>query len=336
MKICTRVGIDVTWRCNWSCKHCFYRRNPYFHSKTDIQLSDIYSKIIEAKSNGMDHVVFTGFGEPSLYPHAIKVLDFCRDIGMATSMITNGAVGLCRFKELYQHGLDHLHISSHGLIETLDEIVGVKGAWSKQNELKLWLQQNNLPFRTNVTLQQKNYFQLPALAEYECNLGVYHFVFLGFLPHYEWNKHVTEVAVHPCELQSFVEVASDILIKRQTLFTIRYHPFCYLKPQYWKYVVNAKYVPYDPFEWNYELTIDPKRVEIMSHSLGEQVANKCEGCLMRRHCGGWNKTYAEALNVELKPVHVIPDEYKDVWQQDGGLHDLNPTNHETGTLCKKK
>ncbi|MFA5314239.1 MAG: radical SAM protein [Methanomassiliicoccales archaeon] len=336
MKPCSKVGIDVTWRCNWKCAHCFYARNAKFHSKEDTPINDVYAKIDKAKANGLDHVVFVGQGEPSFCPNTLTIIDYAHSLGMATSIITNGSAPLRVYQEYYDHGLDHLHISSHGLGDTLDAIVGCNGAFNKQHKLKEWLKTNNHPFRTNVTLQQRNYKELPDLAKYEIDMGVHHFVFLGFLPHYEWYNHVREVAVHPTILRPFIEQAADLLIASNTLFTIRYHPFCHLGSQYWKYVVNARYIQYDPFEWNYELNVnDLPQLRKFSIFLGDSVANKCEDCLMRLHCGGWNRIYAQAFRgAELQPILGIPPEYQHVWEQEGGLHDMNPANHCTGTLCQ--
>jgi len=336
VKACTRLGLDVTWRCNLKCRHCFYLRTPKLHQAEDVPEEQWKRLIDQGKAGGLDHVVIVGYGEPSLCPSMPAILDYCHAQGMATSMITNGATGLHRFKAFFARGLDHLHISSHGLCPTLDEIVGVPGTFARQAELKEWLALEGLLFRTNVTLQQANYRELPELAEYEISHGVHHFVLLGFLPHYEWRGHVHEIAVHPGELRPYIEDAASQLVDAGTLFTIRYHPLCHLAPHYWMFVVNANHVYYDPWEWNYDLQVnDLPRIEQKARELGEAVACKtpCDQCLARRYCGGWNRTYAEAFDgAGLQPIREVPEMYRAVWDQEGGLHDLNPANHETGTI----
>ena len=338
MRPCSRVGVDITWKCQWQCSTCFYLREPNFHKAVDVPIQGVLDKIDKAKAGGLDHVVFVGFGEPSLCQNTETIINYAHTQGMATSMITNGATGLQRFQGYHAQGMDHLHISSHGLASTLDTIAQSPGAFAKQAELKTWMQSVGWPFRTNVTLQQLNYQELPELAAYECQHGVYHFVFLGFLPHYGWAHHVRDVAVHPAELRPYIEDAAEVLLANNTLFTIRYHPFCHLAPKYWKYVVNARYVVWDPWEWNYRLqctNLDDIRTE--SHVCGESVAiqgEPCNSCLMRRHCGGWNRVYAAGFDgAGLVAIRNVPEEYTDVWEQDGGLHDLNPANQLTGTIA---
>jgi MoaA/NifB/PqqE/SkfB family radical SAM enzyme len=339
MKPCTRVGLDVTWRCNWKCRHCFYRRNPNLHQQVDTPLGEIRDTLCRAKGGGLDHAVLVGYGEPSLAENLDYLLNQAHNLGFATSMITNGATGLRRFKRLFAHGMDHLHLSSHGLDGTFDRIAGTPGAFRKQAELKEWLAAEGLPFRTNVTLQKQNYQDLPELAEYEIEHGVYHFVFLGFLPHYEWQDHLSEVAVDPAELRPYIEDGADRLLETATYFTIRYHPLCHLAPRYWPYVVNARYVAFDPWEWNYSLqATDAEALWKDSVACGESTAiqgEPCSRCAARRHCGGWNRTYAAAFDgAGLTPIEEPPPEYADVWDQDGGLHDLNPANQLTGTIRK--
>jgi len=336
MRPCSRVGLDVTWTCNWKCKHCFYLRHKNEERSGDVPFEENRKKLDQAKAGGLDHAVLVGYGEPSLAKETPRVLEYAKSLGMATSMITNAATGLHRFEKFFEEGLDHLHISSHGLGDVFDKIVGIPGAFQKQLEVKHWLRKNKLPFRTNATLQKGLYPQLPKLAQHEIDLGVYHFVFLGFLPHYEWRDHVREVAVHPRDLRPYIELAADKLIEAGTLFTIRYHPFCHLSPEYWQYVVNARYVAFDPWEWNYDLQLhDLPRLWRFSQQTGNQVAcsEPCRRCLAFEHCGGWNRVYAGAFDgAELRPIEVIPESYRSVWGDIGGVHDINPANQLTGTI----
>lgn len=334
MKPCTRVGIDVTWRCQQKCNHCFYKRSPLLGTAYDVPIDIVKGKIDRARQGGCNHAVMVGYGEPALCQNTLEIIRYCKSLNMASSMITNGAVALRKYQEFFQEGIDHLHISSHGIGNTLDDIVQQKGAFDLQAKLKDWLRENNYPFRTNITLQKANYRELPNAACYEISKGVYHFVMLGFLPHYEWKDHLNEVLVHPAELLPYIEEAADLLLNSNTLFTIRYHPFCHLSPKYWPYVVNARYVNYDPWEWNYDLQIDNlNRLWQNSLHLGESVANDCHDCLLRDHCGGWNRTIAGYFESKvLKPITVIPDMYIEAVKTLGGLHDLNPANDVTGTI----
>lgn len=337
MKPCTRVGLDVTWRCNWSCQHCFYRHDDRLHTAVDVPLAELVAKLQVAKAGGIDHAVLVGFGEPTLYPQLYPLLEVVRDLGLASSMITNGTAAR---REVYENcfdlGLDHVHLSSHG--SELDAITQRPGSRARQLGLKDWLTAEGHPWRSNIAIQQLNYRHLADDVEEDFYRGSRHLVLLGFLPHYDWGRdgRARDVAVHPAELRPSLEDAADTLLDLRATFTIRYHPFCHLAPRFWKYVVNARYVYFDPWEWNYELQAhDAAALWEASKQLGDSVANAtpCHACAAYNHCGGWNRFYAAAFDgAGLQPILEVPDEYRDVWDRDGGLHDLNPANSSTGTF----
>lgn len=351
MKPCRRVGLDVTWRCNERCAHCFYRHggNEFGELGTpwDAPLDTLLAKVDKGRARGLNHVVLEGFGEPLLMRTLDQLLLACKERGMTTSIITNGTIigsgsnPFARYEKCYREwGLDHLHISSHGFGHTLDEITQLKGAGEKQLRLKQWLKAEGLPFRTNITLQQINYQQIPEIIAQDVELGSFHCVMLGFIPLYEWRdpRKTQEVGVHPAKLRPYIERAARFLKDRNHLFTIRYHPHCHLDPEFWPYIVNARYVFLDPFEWNYALQADdiPALWEA-SKKMGDSVAVKdpCHRCSAYRHCGGWNIGNVQGTGAvhDLQPISFpsgVPAIYHSLWHTDGGLHDLNPVNHLDG------
>jgi hypothetical protein len=114
------------------------------------------------------------------------------------------------------------------------------------------------------------------------------------------------------------------------MFTIRYHPMCILPPDLRRFVVNARYVLYDPWEWDYDSCgLDPERLWHRALDFGNSVANighPCNNCGLFMHCGGWNKTYINAFNGAGLSSCVAAAET----QVPGYMHDQNPANHEKG------
>jgi MoaA/NifB/PqqE/SkfB family radical SAM enzyme len=341
MKPCRRVGLDVTWRCNWRCAHCFYRFGGNEHGQLgtpyDVPLETLLAKVDKARARGINHVVLEGWGEPTLLPYLGELLLAVRARGMTSSIITNGVQPVNHYAKMYyEWGLDHLHISSHGFGHTLATIADRKDAGEKQLRTKQWLQAEGLPFRTNVTLQAANYTEVPEIIRQDAELGSFHLNLLGFLPHYEWADptKTQKVAVAPSKLRPYIEQAARYLKDNGKLFTIRYHPHCHLDPEFWPYVVNARYVLWDPFEWNYELQADdPVALWEAAKRLGDSVAERgesCNSCLARNHCGGYNRRNVASTGDSLAAITEVPAVYRDVWDRNGGLHDLNPANHLDG------
>ena len=337
LRQCSRVGINMTWKCNWSCETCFYRFSKELHTDFDEDSALLKKQISHAKDRGCDHVVMVGYGEPSLYSNLDDILAYISAVGMTSSMITNGATELATFERLYQNGLNHLHVSVHALNRKLDEIAHRTGVGGKQAELKNFLKINKLPWRTNTTIQSMNYKDLPSIIENIIEYGAFHIVLLGFLPHYAWSDKSKSIGVliPPRELRRYIEEASNLLLQSGRLFTIRYHPLCHLSSDLWPYVTNAQYVIYDPYEWEYgHHGEDDETFKNSALRIGAEVSIKeepCTSCKVRLHCGGWNHTYANICNgADLKAIMEIPDKYKDVIDTFGGLHVLNPANRESG------
>jgi MoaA/NifB/PqqE/SkfB family radical SAM enzyme len=298
----------------------------------------VKTEIDNARERRCDHVVAVGWGEPTLYRYMEEMISYCKGVGMESSIITNGSSTVYKYDKLYKLGLNHLHVSVHGLGDTLDNIARLSGAGVKQEILKDYLRDSMLPWRSNTTIQNENFGFLPEIVEDIIDHGASHIVLLGFLPHYEWVRQGkgVNVIVPPSTLRPFIEEALDILIDSDRLFTLRYHPMCHLSPKYWKYVVNARYVLYDPWEWEYlhhGLPDDQFKKEAIK--LGDSVANTspCLGCVLYDHCGGWNKVYASLCDgAELKAIEIdeVPNEYLSTINSFGGFHMMNPANHTSG------
>ncbi len=311
MRQCSRYGIDLTKRCNWRCSTCFYRHCDDFNSSYDKPFETVRFEIHNAKERGCDHIVAVGWGEPMLYPQIKEFVEYCKEVNLHSSIITNGSASIKRYEELYEAGLDHLHISVHGLGEVLDKISEKIYSGEHQKDLIRWLSDKGRPYRTNTTMQLINYKQLPEIASFLIENNVWHTVMLNFLPHYQWSEpeKLRLVAVHPKELAPYIEKTSELLEDSLTYQTVRYFPMCHLQRKYWKYVTNAINVLYDPYEWEYN-----------KHGLSDQEflneaiklacvtginSIPCSNCDLSMHCGHWNKFYANGFEgADLKPVKL--------------------------------
>jgi len=338
MKPCKVVGLEnVTWKCNWNCKHCFFRRFEELHTNKDTPLDQLKREIDAGKSRGCDSVVLCGKGEPMLHDQIDEIISYISRIGMKSLIITNGSISIEKYQRLYDLGLDHLQVSMHGLGKTLDKIAERKRAGQKQMELLKWLNRNNYPFRINITLQQLNQYEIFDIVKKAAQLGAFHISLLNFLPHYHWRLYLRKVAVNPVELVDVLEEAMAYMEENKIIFTLRYFPMCLLKPHFWKYVTNARYVLFDPWEWEYRhYSEDIERVWEFSSRSSKKVGIKgepCNSCLLKEHCGGWNRTYGKAFDFEgLRAIKEIPSEYKNVINKRGGLFDLNPANSLEGSV----
>lgn len=333
MKPCKCLGLEnITWKCNWNCKHCFFRRFPQLHKNIDQPIAGVKSEIDAGKARGCTSVVLCCKGESMLHSQVEWIIRYISSVGMKSLIITNGSIGIEKYRRVYDAGLDHLQISMHGLGETLDKISERKDAGKKQMELLEWLHKENHPFRINVMPQLLNYHEILGIIKRGIQLGAFHVSLLTFLPHYDWKAHIKDVAVHPLKLVDEIEKSLEY-VEGKALITLRYFPMCLLKPRFWKYVTNAQFVLFDPWEWEYGYySEDTEKVWGSAVKMNEAVEIKgqpCASCLLKNHCGGWNKFYAQAFSFEgLRAIKKVPNELEEAVNIRGGLFDLNPANKQ--------
>jgi len=330
------VGLQkVTWKCNWKCKHCYFRRFSKSWESGDTPLEVLKKEIDNGRARGCDKVALCGKGEPMLHSQVDEIISYVSKVGMKSLVITNGSVGIERYRKLYDLGLDHLQISMHGLGKTLDKIAQKEGAGQRQMKLLEWLNKENHSFRINVTLQQLNYRGIFDITKEAIQFGAFHVSFLNFLPHYHWKHHVKEIAIDPELLVKPLEEVMEWLEKAGAFFTLRYFPMCMVKPNFWKYITNARFVLFDPWEWEYgQYSKDVEKVWRAAVVTGKKVGIKgepCNSCLLKEHCGGWNRIYANAFNLKgLKSIKQFPPKLEKTINKRGGLFDLNPANSLEG------
>lgn len=338
--VCRKVGVDCTNICPLRCTACFYRHEGRLNRLPEPSMAEMTAKIERGRAVGCNHVTLCGYGEVSLCKNTIALIDYAKSRGMASSIITAGVAPLQRFKDMFSHGLDHALISSHGVGDTMEAIMGFKGGFKKQAELKTWMSSQGYQFRTNCTVQQANYKQLPEIARYEIEMGCWHFVALGFIPIYGWANpaRCREVLVHPQELRPYLEEACDTVLESGVHLSIRYHPACALSPRFWPYLSNTRHVFRDPWEWRYYLdTPDEESIIRASVAMGDAVGVRgqpCTLCVLRPHCGGHHRVSHQAYPDSLHAIRrgEVPEQYLPVIDKAEGLFEMNPVNLHCGNL----
>lgn len=80
------INFHITQQCNYSCDFCFAK-----FGKNSNELSEIeqFKLIKELKENECEKLNFSG-GEPTLIQNLPKLLKFSKDLGLFTSLISNG------------------------------------------------------------------------------------------------------------------------------------------------------------------------------------------------------------------------------------------------------
>src|SRR5437763_4798677 len=97
----------LTDKCNLACSYC----TEYDTSKPHPELEDLKVWIRKIRDLGTMRIALVG-GEPLLQPNVVEIVRYCRELGFATSLTTNGFL-LTRklLKELEEAGLQVMQIS---------------------------------------------------------------------------------------------------------------------------------------------------------------------------------------------------------------------------------
>ena len=96
----------LTSRCNCKCEMCdMHRREP-----ESISLSDA-KKILDFLEKNHFLVVYMTGGEPTLHPNVVEIVKYANDLGLITTMTTNGAVNKRTLMDLKNAGLYLISVS---------------------------------------------------------------------------------------------------------------------------------------------------------------------------------------------------------------------------------
>ena len=102
-----QCSLYLTDKCNLDCSYC----TEYDNSKPHPKLEDLKLWIRKIRDLGTMRIALVG-GEPLLHPDVVEIVRYCRELGFATSLTTNGFL-LTRklLKELEEAGLQVSQIS---------------------------------------------------------------------------------------------------------------------------------------------------------------------------------------------------------------------------------
>ncbi len=114
------INFHVTQRCNYKCDFCFAK-----FGKNNSELSEIEQlKLIqELTENGCEKLNFAG-GEPTLIQNLPKLLKFSKDLGLFTSLISNGTGLTKKFLQNSFENIDLIGLSIDSLNEDVNYQLG--------------------------------------------------------------------------------------------------------------------------------------------------------------------------------------------------------------------
>jgi len=84
-----RVMLELTYRCNFRCRHCYVPMS--YRKKKELKIKEIFSILSQLKDLGCFYLGFTG-GEPFVRKDIIDILWFAKKQGFELIIYTNGSL----------------------------------------------------------------------------------------------------------------------------------------------------------------------------------------------------------------------------------------------------
>jgi len=256
----TRRG--VIWlgqTCNLRCQFCYFvdrvksADHPEHPFMSLEKAKQICKTLVDVYGN---NAVDIQGGEPTIYRDIFPLIQYCNDIGLKPTLITNAIVlddrEVCRkFKDA---GVRDFLISVHGLGETYDTLVGKEKAHVRQMKALRNLQEAGIPFRFNCVLAKPVVEQLPYIAELAVRTGALAVNFIAFNPfedQSQGSKRSSSNVPRYTDVKPKLTEALDILDDAGNEANVRYFPFCMVEHRHRKSIYNFQQLPYDHHEWDY-------------------------------------------------------------------------------------
>ncbi len=253
----TRRGIMwVGQTCNLRCHFCYYLdriqdpNHPEHAFMSVEKAKEICRTLVEVYGNSS---VDVQGGEPTLMPGILELIEYCREIGLAVTVITNAqALHKKSIVQKYKDaGIRDFLISLQALGPVYDQTVGKEGAYQRQIKAIRHCREVGVPFRFNCVLSRKVLPQLTDIAELAAASGALVVNFLGFNPFDDQRlpgKRSTENVPDHHEVGEALNAALDRFDELGIEANVRYLPLCVVAERHRPKMYTFHQLPYDVHE----------------------------------------------------------------------------------------
>ena len=320
--ITARGPLHVGMKCNMECPFCYY---TYVTERTWASVHKLkYHARLFREQYGATHAEITG-GEPTIYPHAVELVRYCRGIGLKPTLITNmQALTMRKLQEFKDAGIQDFLCSVYAYKDRYNKIVGTSKAWGQVEQALGVMEAIGIPFRVNCVLTSFSYPDLPDIAAFCVDHGAKVINFISYNPFYGWTDKAPDFQLKHSDIAPKLNAVLRYLDEQGVEANVRYVPFCFLREHPEK-CYNYPQLSYDLGEWQFrswysESTDLPygqhpdkiwqdKPVEEVNYAIARShkenlyvTANPCKQCTRFSICDGLTKQYYRRFgDKELEP-----------------------------------
>lgn len=257
-KITRRGILWLGQTCNLRCHFCYFldRITDDSHPEHGFMGLDKAKAVCKTLVDyyGNNSIDIQG-GEPTLYPPIYDLVEYCADIGLAPTLISN-AIALSKYDNAVRYreaGIRDFLISVQGLGEVYDRIVGRPGGHIWQMKALNNLQKAGVPFRFNTVVSKAALPQLMDISRLAVETGAGVVNFLGFNPFNDQTTGKRSIENVPGynEIRGPLQDAVAYLLEQSVEVNVRYLPQCLVSDDQRKTAYGFKQLPYDLHENDY-------------------------------------------------------------------------------------
>lgn len=334
--------------CDKACKFCYYayqKQLVFYSLDTLIAHANLFRHHYDMRFCDISGGEATIYGKREKDGRRLdleKLVHHCASIGLSPTIITHGQnnnEALVRGVEAA--GLEDWLISMHGLerghnTTVVDHKGSGDGGWDR---LVAGLKFCERPVRFNTTVQNFNYQELPALAQWLAdNRPPTVWNVIQFNPFYAWaGKEVIEFQEKMSTIAPFIGDAVRIAEANGWEVNVRYMPYCVAADHgFAKNCVNFYGTQFDQWEWALAVTnrLPMDQIEALggvhqaniayARVIGKGRANAvCKTCRFNQICESIPEQYQARFGLsELKPAtgEAVTDF---AYFENGGLFESN-------------
>lgn len=161
------INVEVTKRCNQQCFYCFNNSGPTA-TRSSIEVEDWLIIFRILRNHGLESIHLTG-GEPFVWEGTIRVLTVAQDLGLETSILSNG-LKISTLSSKHPRVFTKLNVAQISLDaitpEVHNERRGLPGAWEHATSAIEALCNLGTPVEISCVVSEENLPELEDLADY--------------------------------------------------------------------------------------------------------------------------------------------------------------------------
>lgn len=166
------VQLDLTWRCNERCMHCYLYGQSDPRNRGELTTDEIRNVLRQLADAGVFFLTFSG-GEPFLRPDCFEILEHARALRFNVKLKTNAVlIGLAEAEALRRLAIEQIQVSIYSYRDEIhDSITNLPGSLQRSLEAIRLLKAQELKVSITDVLMAQNFGDVAGVQDLAQQLG---------------------------------------------------------------------------------------------------------------------------------------------------------------------